>query len=147
VVAAATQFTLPYLQRHRVTLSADVPDGLPLLVADPAQLEQVFVQLFLSACKAMPQGGTLTVRARAAERRLVAEVADTGPGIAQERLKHIFTPFYSGFGEGSGLGLSLCQRIIAAHQGTLQVESTEGKGTLFRIELPLEAADAPRAAR
>ena len=147
VVAAATQFTLPSLRRQRVELVADVPDGLPPLLADPAQLEQVFVQLILNACKAMPQGGTLTVRARGAERGLVAEVADTGVGIAKERLDHIFTPFYSSFGEGSGLGLSLCQRIIAAHQGTLHVESTQGKGTLFRIELPLEPAHATRAAR
>lgn len=138
IVEAARRLTATYLRKNRIELSVELAEGLPELDADPAQLEQVFVNLILNGCKAMPDGGRLSLRGRADAGRLVAEVADTGVGIPPEHLDDIFNPFYSGFGDGIGLGLPLSQRIVAAHGGTLRVESTPGQGSTFRIELPLE---------
>ncbi|HUT32845.1 MAG TPA: ATP-binding protein [Planctomycetota bacterium] len=147
VVAGAARLTAAYVARHGVRLKVRVPADLPPLAADPAQLEQVFVNLILNACKAMPEGGRLTVRAWAEPPRMLAEVSDTGVGIPPEQLSRVFEPFYSGFRDGSGLGLPLCHRILAAHNGAIQAESTPGKGTTFHIELPLEPGHAARAAR
>ena len=87
------------------------------------------------------------MRARAEAGRLVAEVSDTGVGIPADQLDHVFRPFHSGSQDGSGLGLSLCRRIVAAHGGSIGVASEAGKGATFRIEIPLEPPNAPRAAR
>ena len=146
ILAAARQLTAAYARKSRVDLHAELPAGLPELVADPDQLEQVFVNLILNACKAMPQGGRVTLRAWSDPGRILAEVADTGIGIPPEQLARVFNPFQSGFAEGVGLGLSLSKRILAAHGGAISVESTPGQGTTFRIELPLEPPHAQRPA-
>jgi len=142
IVEAARRLTATYVRKNRIELSVELAEGLPELYADPAQLEQVFVNLILNACKAMPDGGRLSLRAQASAGHLVAEVADTGVGVSPEHIEDIFNPFYSGFGDGTGLGLPLSQRIVAAHGGTLRVESAPGQGSTFRVELPLEPPDA-----
>lgn len=146
IVASAWRLTATYVRRRGVRVECHVPSDLPALVADASQIEQVFVNLILNACKAMPEGGRLTLRAWDEPGRLVTEVSDTGVGIAKEECERIFSPFYSGFGEGSGLGLPLCQRILSAHGGGIRAESTPGKGTTFRLEVPLEPSHGPRAA-
>ena len=143
IVEAARSLTAAYVRKGQVAFELDLPPDLPELVADPAQLEQLFVNLILNACKAMPGGGRLDVRARAEGRRLHADVADTGIGIEPGLHGQIFSPFYSGFGDGTGLGLSLCQRIVDAHGGAIRVESAAGRGSTFHIELPLEPPNAP----
>jgi len=90
----------------------------------------------------MPSGGRLSVRARAEGKSVVVEVGDTGIGIPPEDLDRIFDPFYSGFGEGAGLGLPLARRIVEAHGGTVRAKSEVGQGTVFTIELPTEPPDA-----
>jgi len=143
VVASVQRLTATYMRKSHVQLHTELPDDLPELRADPDQLEQVFVNLILNACKAMPDGGQATLRARTEPRRLHVEVADTGIGIEAERLDVIFDPFYTGFGHGTGLGLPLCRRILEAHGGTIAAQSEPGKGSTFHIELPLEPPDAP----
>lgn len=112
-----------------------VPAGLPPVRADGDKLKQVFLNLCKNAVEAMPAGGTLTLRAHAAQEQVNIEVTDTGEGIPEG--VHIFEPFVTTKAEGTGLGLSVVQQIITAHGGTLSYTSTSGQGTTFTVVLPL----------
>jgi PAS domain S-box-containing protein len=102
-------------------------------------LEQVFMNLFLNAMNAMPNGGTLDVSAQRRGGDLLVRVTDTGDGISPEDLDRIFDPFYTKAlpGKGTGLGLSICHSIVDQHQGSIAVESRIGKGSAFTVRLPL----------
>jgi PAS domain S-box-containing protein len=132
------------LYKQKIETRAMIADDLPLIPADPQQLEQVLINLFLNAIDAMPKGGNLEVEAtlKATQENtpsLVITVIDSGSGIDPEDLAKIFQPFFSAKkGKGIGLGLSISERIIKNHGGTIAVESIPGKGTTFRIHLPLE---------
>ena len=132
------------LYKQKIETRAMIADDLPLIPADPQQLEQVLINLFLNAIDAMPKGGKLDVEAALKPTRentpsVVITVIDSGSGIDQEDLAKIFQPFFSAKkGKGIGLGLSISERIIKNHGGTIAVESMPGKGTTFRIHLPLE---------
>jgi PAS domain S-box-containing protein len=136
------------LYKQKIELNALIDKDLPLISADPQQLEQVLVNLFLNAIDAMPNGGNLTVEARLKEvdgdaRAVAITVIDNGNGIDETDLGKIFQPFFSAKkGKGIGLGLSICNRIIENHGGKISVESKPGKGTSFRIHLPLEQSHA-----
>jgi signal transduction histidine kinase len=108
---------------------------------DPQRLEQLLLNLALNAAEAMPEGGTLTLRVRGEGGRVVVEVEDTGVGIPADAVEKVFLPFYSTKPTGTGLGLALAARIVAAHEGTVKVTSEPGRGTTLRISLP--AADPP----
>ena len=115
---------------------------------DPGQMEQVFLNLFINASHAMPQGGTLTVATSYVEadeggHDTVVAISDTGMGIAPENLSSIFEPFFTTKGRlghtatpGTGLGLSVSKAIVESHGGTIQVSSTRGQGTVFTICFP-----------
>jgi signal transduction histidine kinase len=149
----------------QVAVEKRCPDTLPAVMADEVQLQQVFVNLFLNAIQAMPEGGTLCVTAiRCPEpnpptpplekggkggfdarpqtsgfgRFVEVAVSDTGAGIKPEHLERIFDPFFTtkGVGEGTGLGLSVSYGIIRKHGGEILVESAVGKGTTFTVRLP-----------
>jgi signal transduction histidine kinase len=108
--------------------------------ADRERLQQVFLNLFLNAADAMPDGGVLGVTlAPRGEREVAVEVADTGCGIAETDLEHVFDPFFTTktAGEGNGLGLSVVRGIVIEHGGAITVESRLGQGTRFRVVLPL----------
>jgi two-component system NtrC family sensor kinase len=127
------------LNRNSIRLE-ETYEELPIFQADPNKLKQVFINLIMNASQAMGSGGILTVRTGfVAGEEVEAVIADTGPGIPAEVREHIFDPFFSTKkeGEGTGLGLYICRKIIAEHEGRLLVESTEGQGTLFRVILPL----------
>ncbi len=129
-----------HLRNHRITVVSDFPPEAPLIRADRQQLRQVFLNLFTNASDAMPNGGTLTVRARAADpTRVLIEVADTGVGIMPEHLPKVMEPFFTTKpeGKGTGLGLAICRRIVQEHQGTIEVESELGRGTTVRVILPV----------
>ena len=121
------------------------PSGA-MVFADHFQMEQLFLNLVLNAVQAMPRGGELVLRTRVREDGVVAEVKDSGTGIPEEIRDRIFDPFFTTreVGEGTGLGLSVSDSITAAHGGTIEVKSTLGVGTIFRVELPLPPDDAPR---
>lgn len=140
-----------YHQRRNIKTSLDLQPELPLIFADPQQLEQVLINLCFNAAEAMPDGGVLGVRVRAkpespSERRndapetpreIVVEVADTGAGIDPGNLPKVFRPFFTTKEKkGMGLGLSVCKRIVAGHDGRIEVASAPGGGTTFTIHLP-----------
>ena len=124
--------------RRSITLHEEW-GAIPLLLADPNKLKQVFINLTINAAQAMKRGGTLTVKTeRAAGGELVATVSDTGPGIPPAVRRQLFTPFFSTKreGEGTGLGLYICRTIVVEHGGRIEVESQEGEGCTFRAVLP-----------
>jgi signal transduction histidine kinase len=130
------------LYKQKVTLARSVQPDLPAIEADPQQLEQVLINLYLNAIDAMPEGGTLTVYAameRTAEEPVIAlTVKDTGRGMTADEVKKIFQPFYTANKKtGLGLGLPICERIIKNHGGRIEIESEPGKGTIFKLILPL----------
>jgi PAS domain S-box-containing protein len=138
------------LYKQRIQGAVEVEPGLPDILADEQQLEQVLVNLCLNAIDVMPEGGTLTVKAKiqpaapGSGEEAVISVSDTGFGIAAEDLKKIFLPFFSAKKKtGLGLGLPICERIIKNHGGRITVESRPHQGTTFRIYLPLEQRLAP----
>lgn len=117
---------------------------------DPDKLQQLFLNLFLNAIDAMPEGGTLRVAIAICESEVEVRVSDTGIGIAGADLAHIFTPFFSTkpAGRGSGLGLVVAAGIVADHGGRIDVRSAVGGGTEFVIGFPADdqgAGDAPAA--
>jgi PAS domain S-box-containing protein len=101
-------------------------------------LPQAFLSLWLNALNAMPDGGILSIRLEATDQEAVIAISDTGRGISASDLPHIFDPFYTTapVGQGTGLGLSLCQSFIQQHLGTIEVESALGQGAHFTVRLP-----------
>lgn len=123
---------------HHIRIAREL-GRLPEIKADPEQLNQVFTNLVLNAIQAMPGGGTLTISSQRRDDLVMIEIADTGRGIAEEKLKDIFEPFFSTKEEGMGLGLAITYKIIKDHHGEIEVESNVGKGTRFSLALPLTA--------
>jgi signal transduction histidine kinase len=126
------------LSNHHVQVSMHIDPNCPRVVADSDQMNQVLINLIMNAVHAMPEGGTLRF-GLACERDIVKlTVSDTGNGIPKEAADKIFDPFFTTkeFGKGTGLGLTVVKGIVEEHQGSIQVESEEGKGTTFTINLP-----------
>jgi signal transduction histidine kinase len=128
------------LSRPQIRIERQLDRHLPQIVGSPVHLQQVFLHLLNNARDAMPQGGTITLRTHRNGRYLIAEVQDTGVGIAQSTKERIFEPFFTtkGVGKGTGLGLSVSYGIIGGHGGDIEVESSPGNGALFRLVLPIE---------
>ncbi|GAB4421804.1 MAG: sensor histidine kinase [Thermodesulfovibrionales bacterium] len=112
--------------------------SLPSVICDGNQLSQVFVNLTLNAIDAMPDGGTFTVRSTVKGGDIVVQFEDTGIGIQREYLTNIFDPFYTTKEKGTGLGLAVSYAIIKKMNGTMTVESEEGRGTIFTITIPVK---------
>ncbi len=112
-------------------------DNVPDVNGDPAMLRQAFLNLALNACQAMPWGGTLRIRCEPARgRRVAISFADTGVGIKPEHLQRIFDLYFTTREKGSGIGLSMVYRTVQMHDGEIEVQSTPGAGTTFRLLLP-----------
>jgi signal transduction histidine kinase len=100
-------------------------------------LRQAFLNLAINACQAMPSGGALRLKAGPSSRaRVEVSVQDTGVGIAPEHLSKIFNLYFTTKERGTGIGLSMVYRIIQMHDGEVEVQSTPGRGTTFRVLLP-----------
>jgi signal transduction histidine kinase len=129
----------PELQRAKVELAQLIPIGVPDVFVDRALLKQAVLNLVLNAVEAMPHGGllqlTLTRRGDMAE----ITVGDTGKGIPLENRQKIFQLFFTTRPGGSGIGLASTFRIVQLHNGSIDFTSEVGRGTTFRIELPLAA--------
>lgn len=126
----------PEADRAHVVLTVDA-DDVPDVNGDPAMLRQAFLNLSLNACQAMPNGGTLRIRAEPARgRRVSITVADTGVGIDPAHLQRIFDLYFTTKEKGSGIGLSMVYRTVQMHDGEIEVQSTPGAGTTFRVMLP-----------
>ncbi|MBI3606715.1 MAG: PAS domain S-box protein [Nitrospirae bacterium] len=137
---------------NELKYKADVVKELgpvPRIVGYPQQLNQVFVNLLVNAAHAMTTKGTIWIRTFLRDHHVVVEVEDTGSGIAPEHLKKIFDPFFTTkpVGKGTGLGLSISYGIVQKHGGTIEVDSEVGRGTQFRVVLPLEESPARPAAK
>jgi len=126
------------LVHARVQVIQYLDGELPPVLGSSNRLQQVFLNLFLNAKDAMPSGGMLEVRSYATNGSVEVEVTDTGIGIQGENLARIFDPFFTtkATGRGTGLGLSVSYGIIKEHAGRIEVHSTPGKGTSFRLEFP-----------
>jgi len=132
------------LRQGHVHMRLDLDAQDPFVLADHFQMEQLFLNLVLNALQAMPEGGRITLRTRGADGQVIAEVADTGVGISEEIRERIFDPFFTTrqVDEGTGLGLTVSDSIVASHGGRLELESTLGEGSQFRIFLPMLSPDA-----
>lgn len=117
--------------------------ALPSVVCNAAQLGQVFVNLLINAAQAIEEHGTITLRTGTAPDAVWIDISDTGTGMSAETQKRIFEPFYTTkpVGQGTGLGLSISWEIVKRHSGNLEVQSSPGKGTRFRITLPTQQAE------
>lgn len=122
--------------KSHVEVRVDVPDGVPPVLADPGMLQQVFLNLALNACQAMPHGGRFRISAGSrSDGRVDVFFEDTGTGIAPEHLEKIFNLYFTTKAYGTGIGLSMVYRIVQLHDGEIQVESVQGKGTTFTVTL------------
>ncbi|MBI3244890.1 MAG: PAS domain S-box protein [Deltaproteobacteria bacterium] len=144
------------LRKQQIQTAIMVQPALPRLHVDAQQLQQVLLNLFFNAIESMPQGGSLSVQAAVSSRlaetngrrsaNVMIRVGDSGPGIAAEDHEKIFRPFFTTKTKGGmGLGLSICQSIIQAHEGRITVDSQPGHGATFSIILPLTTADETEA--
>ncbi|KIC71171.1 two-component system sensor histidine kinase NtrB [Candidatus Protochlamydia amoebophila] len=139
-----------YLEEIGLLLQADVSwnasfsfnlnTHLPDLVLsiDPPLLKSAILNLLVNAMQAMPQGGKITVSVEKMQDEVIIIISDTGIGISKENLNKIFSPFFTTKETGTGLGLAEVQKVIQAHQGTIEVKSEVGNGTSFTIKLPLK---------
>jgi PAS domain S-box-containing protein len=127
----------PEIEARGLRLATELAAGLPVAQFDPVQLKQVLVNLVKNAMQATARGGTIALRSGATPEAVWLAVSDTGTGIPPERLNRIFEPFYTTKEKGTGLGLLIVQRIVRDHGGRIELESTVGKGTTFKLWLPL----------
>ena len=146
LLEAANQMAEKARERE-IQLRLNVPDNLPALRADRDKIKQVLLNLLSNAIKYNREQGTITVSAQAQAEQIVLRVADTGPGIPPESIKHIFEKFYRVPGAekvapGTGLGLSISKRIVEAHLGHIKLESELGVGTTFSVFLPLDWSES-----
>lgn len=131
--------------KGRIAFTLNLDEGIPRLAIDEEQIAEVFVNLIENAIDAMPDGGKLDISSQWRHReRKGAEIAfrDNGRGIPDEQLKMIFTPNYTTKKEGFGIGLPVCQRIVAAHGGTIEVESQVAIGTKIALFIPGDHSSA-----
>lgn len=125
---------------QKIETSMDFTKDAIMVQGVATLLQQAFMNLFLNAINAMPDGGLLSVSAGIRDQEAHLRVCDTGCGISQAHIDKIFDPFYttSAVGKGAGLGLSICYSIVKQHSGTIEVESVLGKGSIFTIRLPIK---------
>jgi two-component system, NtrC family, nitrogen regulation sensor histidine kinase NtrY len=125
-------------EKNQISVRTELAGTLPEIAVDPDLLHRALQNLVLNAIDAMPQGGELTLRTGALGDHVEISVSDTGSGLTQEECGRLFTPYYTTKQHGTGLGLAIVQSVVSDHGGKISVESTQEKGTTFRIELPCE---------
>ncbi|UJF34979.1 PAS domain-containing sensor histidine kinase [Paenibacillus hexagrammi] len=124
---------------QNVQIEMDLGDSSPDLMADENQLKQVFLNLGKNAIDAMPGGGTLSISMQEDRETVIVKFMDTGTGIPEEMLKKIGEPFFTTKSTGTGLGFLISKRIVSNHNGTMHIQSEQGKGTTIELHLPLKA--------
>ncbi len=137
IVNTTLDLLRPEIENRGIAIKTKLARQLTALPVDATQLQQVLVNLAKNAAQAMTVGGTLTLQTGENSDSVWVSVADTGGGIPQEQINRIFEPFYTTKKKGSGLGLMIVQRIVRAHNGRIELESNVGRGTTFRVWLPL----------
>lgn len=124
---------------QKLDVSFETDETIGLIEADPDQLQQVFLNLFLNARDAMPQGGRLSIKIFDDGDFVCVRIEDTGTGMEETEIRQVFDPFFTTKppGRGTGLGLSVCYGIISAHGGRIEVESKKSAGSVFTVRLPV----------
>jgi len=140
VVDSAIELFTSRMEMHRVSLKREYLRIPPPIQADPTELEQIFTNLFVNSIEEMTDGGVLGVVLDQDDSTIVIRVSDTGKGIPQENITRVFDPFFTTKNSGTGLGLSVVLRIVRTYNGRIEVESEEGKGTVFTVFLPVPEA-------
>ena len=123
-------------QNHIECQSILAPD-LPVVMADANQLEKVFINLIQNSAQAMPEGGNLSIRAKAGDASVHIHFKDSGHGFSEELAANIFHPFFTTKAKGTGLGLAITHKVVSEHKGQISAESKEGEGACFSIRLPM----------
>ena len=139
IIKAAARLVTHQQRGDNIQIDVESVADLPKISGDVGQLQQAVVALATNAIDAMPEGGTLTLRASRSGARVLVQVSDSGVGIAPENMTRIFDPFFTtkDVGRGTGLGLAVCYGILSDHGGKLDVRSSLGAGTTFTITLPV----------
>lgn len=138
------------LAERKVSVVQTLDTSIPPFIGDPAQLDQLFLNLVKNAIEALPDGGTIfiasrivsdylvTQRGEKRSRMVAIEIADTGPGFPEGVIERLVTPFFTTKREGTGLGLALCQKIVSEHRGMLKFDNREEGGGVVTVILPME---------
>ena len=130
------QLMQPTLEQKNIDLEIILRETDLALDADPSLIEQVLINLIVNAMEAVKEQEhrRIVLSAETAGKKIILRVADNGVGMPEELLDKIFIPFFSTKKSGSGIGLSLCKQIVMLHRGNIQVQSVEGKGTVFSLQ-------------
>ncbi len=142
VISETLAILQPQAAERQISISLQVPETLPTLIGDAARLKQVMVNLASNAVKYNHKGGRVDIEVKVGEDEINVAVKDTGRGIAEKDLPHIFEKFYrvddsEQQTKGTGLGLSIAKHIVEVHGGTISVQSVRGQGSTFAFTLPL----------
>jgi two-component system sensor histidine kinase AtoS len=139
ILDTVTSFSLKTPSFSPIMVLKDYAEHLPRIMADPMQLQQVFMNLILNAVEAMPGGGTLTLKTslEKSSHVLVIMISDTGKGVDDDEKEKIFQPFFTTKSKGTGLGLAITKRLIEQHGGSIIAEKNHPTGTTFRISFPV----------
>lgn len=145
VIVDSLDLVSDLLLRKTITVDLDLDEELPLVGADVNQMQQVMINLLTNACDAIKAKGAISLHTNCAENvhgkpSINIAVSDNGIGISQDDLLRIFEPFFTRKAEGTGLGLPIIHRILQQHGGSIEVQSEEGKGTIFTVNLPVLAS-------
>jgi signal transduction histidine kinase len=124
----------PHFVERNIQLEAVMAPDLPAVKVDGDKIKQVFLNLLKNAAEAMPNGGKITIEARATQQAIILEITDTGVGIPLD--VDAFEPFVTTKKEGTGIGLVIVRQIVTAHGGAISYRSQPGRGTTFHIDLP-----------
>ena len=133
-------FLSPELEKRKIEVHHNLDGKSLLLMADQSLLYRAFLNVLINAFQAIQDSGRIDVTVRETPGYYLVDIEDSGLGISLENLKRIFNPFFTTKEKGSGLGLSIVRKIIEAHHGSIDIESSEGKGTKVEISLPREGA-------
>ena len=124
--------------KRKIKIIENCEDHGLMVNIDTTQIKQVILNILLNSMDAMPKGGNIYISAKSTDNNKIEIcIEDEGAGISKENLKNIFNPFFTTKDEGTGLGLGICHNIIKNHNGTIEIESEENKGTTVKIKLPL----------
>ncbi|MCK9392992.1 MAG: GAF domain-containing protein [Syntrophales bacterium] len=136
----------PQIKKRKVEIKKYFSDGIPDIIFDPNQIQQVLVNLMLNAGESMEKDGVIEIRSclekrRSEQTRLTISITDSGIGIKKDDLTRIFDPFYTNKADGTGLGLSIVQKIMEQHDALIEVKSKENKGTTFILRFPVKVGE------
>jgi two-component system, sporulation sensor kinase E len=138
IVEGAVRFFSAEIEARDIVVETELRSDLPLLQLDRNQMKQAFYNVIKNSFEAMRRRGILRIQTDMDESHVRVSFIDTGGGMSAETLSHVFEPYYTTKGSGTGLGLLIVRRIVREHGGELAIESTEGKGLTLTIRLPLK---------